>query len=366
MKRVKKLFVPLAAALVMLALLAGCSSGGGEAYPETTPAYPYEATGSAVDDYVKGEIDDADGGAGGADLGDTPSLTTPQDSRKVILNAELSIEALDFTETCAAVEAAATKAGGYIAGADLYASEADIGARTANYVVKVPAENYRAFMDEIGEAGNVTNRNETSEDVTRQYVDIEARLTALRAQETRLLELMEKSASLKDLLAVQDELTEVQYQIEDYMAAQNTYDHLVAYSTANIYVYEVREISEVPPERYGDRLGSAFSESWKNFASFWQEFSIGFVYFLPGIIVVVVIVVVVLLILRRVMKRRRNNPPPPPAHGYTGWNPYAAQPATPVAPATKPPEAKKEPPNGEAPAADDKDKRDDTPKEENK
>lgn len=358
MKSAKRLFVPLVVALALAALLAGCAAGGGtmqanstpatgEVYPEATPALPDEATGGGYGDYDGGPAIEGEDATAGADLGDTPSLTVPQDGRKVILNAELSIEALDFTETCAAIEAAATKAGGYISGTDLYASEADIGARTANYVVKVPAENYRDFMDEIGEAGNVTSRNEASEDVTRQYVDIEARLTALRAQEARLLELMEKSASLKDLLTVQEELTEVQYQIEDYMAAQNTYDHLVAYSTANVYVYEVRQITEVPPEQYGDRLGSAFRESWQNFARFWQEFTIGFVYFLPGILVVVVILVVVLLILRRVMKRRKANPPPAPMGGYPGWG-YAAQPLAP------PPAQRPEAPKAAASTADEK------------
>lgn len=373
MKRIGKYLFPVATGLLLLVLLAGCAASGGDGgansapaamdgpttgqpytVPEVTPA-PMDGDAAPYPDeyevYDEAATGDSVTEAGG-DNGDTPALTVPQDDRKVVLNADLTIEALEFTKTCDAINAATEAAGGYVAGgyfstpnASAYGGSYTLEdypytdpyyqSRSADYTIKVPAENYTAFMAELGEAGNVTNRNETSEDITRQYVDVEARLRALRAQEARLLELMESAASLKDLLTVQEQLTEVQYEIEDYTATQKTWDDLVAYSTVTIHVYEVQRITENEPDGYGERLGAAFRQSWQNFADFFREFSIGFVYVLPGLIVLLVIVVVVLLILRRVMKKRRARAAAAPPH--PGWAPGGYQPR-PVAPAA-PPEA---------------------------
>lgn len=358
MKKTKRFLLPAAAALLALALLAGCSAGSASDMPadayNNTPALEEPTTGGGgiwpapeADEY--GEVESytvdrdtmtsADGGTA-----DTPSLTIPQDDRKVILNASLTIESLEFGETCAAIQAAAGEAGGYVSGTNLNASETDIGYRTADFVIKVPAEAYADFMSAMGGVGNVTSRSESSEDITAAYVDIESRLSSLRAQETRLLELMGQAADLADLLAVQEQLTEVQYEIESYEATRKTYDNLVAYSTVSIYVYEVREITETPSETWADRVGAAFRESWKNFGRFWQEFSIGFVWFLPAFIIIVIILVVVLILVRRAMKKRKNAPPP-----YQGWpqqtSPYAARP---VAPAVQTPPAE-DPPGDETP-----------------
>lgn len=348
MKNTKRFLLPAAIALLGVALLAGCGAGGASSMAieeHSTPALDEPTAGGGwntpdypADEYVteEGDYGDMDGAiAEGETLApdnaaSTPSLTIPQDGRKVILKANLTIESLEFSETCAAIQAAVKEAGGYISGTNLYTSETDIGYRTADFIIKVPAEAYTDFMGTISGVGNVTNRTENSEDITSQYVDVESRLSSLRAQEARLLELMSQAADLKDLLAVQEQLTEVQYEIESYEATRKTYDNLVAYSTVNIYVYEVREITETEPDTWSERMGAATRESWKNFGRFWQEFSIGFVYFLPALIIIVIILVVVLLLVRRAVKKRKSAPPP-----YQSWpqqsNPYMAQPVAPAA-----------------------------------
>ncbi len=324
-KHLRSVCILFAALLLSAALLAGCGASGGAANSSAAMA-PEDAKGAADYGDYDGETaaaQDAGEAAGGGEAsfggeGGAPTLTPPQDGRKVIMNANVGMETLEFSASCTAIEKAIAAAGGYIAASELWGTDRDTNdtvnpysSRSATFTARVPATAYTGFLTALGDAGTITSRTESSEDITQQYVDVEARLKALRTQEARLLDLMEQSASLKDLLEVQSQLTEVQYQIETYEGTKQAYDDLVAYSTVTIQLQEVREISETPPDTYGDRMDSAFRQSWQNFATFWQEFSIGFVYVLPGLLAIVAIVVVVLLILRAVLRRRKNHAPQP-------------------------------------------------------
>ena len=72
------------------------------------------------------------------------------------------------------------------------------------------------------------SKQESTQDVTSAYVDVEARLKSLKLQEERLYAMMEQAGDLETLLAIQNQLTEVQYQIESYTAQQRTYDDLIS------------------------------------------------------------------------------------------------------------------------------------------
>ena len=84
------------------------------------------------------------------------------------------------------------------------------------------------------------SKQESTQDVTSAYVDVEARLKSLKLQEERLYAMMEQAGDLETLLAIQNQLTEVQYQIESYTAPQRTYDDLISYSTVDVTVDSLR------------------------------------------------------------------------------------------------------------------------------
>lgn len=318
------------AALLLTALLAGCggSASKQDAMAESAAAVsPNNDTTYDTGDYGAEEAPMAAAAAGteaapmpetyegetgteadtDVGAGDSPALDVPQDDRKVILNAYLEMETLDFSRTSAAINAAISKHGGYVSAADVRSGEVQqqAGNRTANYTIRIPAEKYTLFLSDLEGAGNVVNRNESSEDVTAQYVDTESRIAALRAQEARLLELMETAGSLKDLLTIQEQLTDVQYEIERFTSQKQTYDGLVAYSTVNLYLYEVAKIEDPAPVTYGERIAQAFRETWAGVASFFQEMGVGLVYGLPFLIVLAVAAVIIVPILLRRRKKRR-------------------------------------------------------------
>lgn len=85
------------------------------------------------------------------------------------------------------------------------------------------------------------------------------------------------------------------------------YDSLLAYSTVDVSLNEVRLLTPVS-NNFGSRAVTAFKESWHNFANGVQDVVIGFIYLLPVLLVLAVIVLAVFAILRAARRRRPQSP----------------------------------------------------------
>jgi hypothetical protein len=110
--------------------------------------------------------------------------------------------------------------------------------RSASLEIKVPQANLDATLEAISKLGNVINTQVKSEDVTTQIVDTEARLKNLRQQEAMTQKIMERSGSVKDILAVSKELAVVREQIERLDAQVKNLKSQVAFSTITLSLEE--------------------------------------------------------------------------------------------------------------------------------
>lgn len=106
--------------------------------------------------------------------------------------------------------------------------------RRVNLEFKVPQQNLDPTLEAVSQMGNVISTQVSSEDVTEQIVDTDARLKNLRRQETMTQKLMERSGSIKDVLAVSQQLSQVREQIERLDAQVTRLKNQVAYSTISL------------------------------------------------------------------------------------------------------------------------------------
>lgn len=257
---------------------------------------------SATAELYTADVEMASNEAAGAGA-TTPAL--PQ-TRKIILNADLQIETLDFDNTCANLLKLLEENGGYLSSSNLYAPAYEGAQRSYYYEMRIPADHYTEFLGHAGETGNVVSQNEHTQDITSAYVDTESRLKSLRLQEERLFTMMEQAGELETLLAIQNQLTEVQYQIENYTSQMNTYDDLIDYSTICITVQEVKRITEAS-DNFGQRIGAAFGNSWHAFVVGLQNFIIVLIYLLPFVLLLCVLSGFVIFIWS---KRKKRTPKP--------------------------------------------------------
>lgn len=294
-----KQILSIALCLCLALGLAAC--GGAKSAADTAAA---EASPQAANTMARDSMADVQDAGGAAALGE--ELPLPAD-RKIILNADLTLEATDFPAVCAALRRAAGEAGGYLSASEQSTPAADEeGSRWAHFVFRIPAEQYALFLQKAGEAGNVTYQTESTEDITANYVDMEARIHSLEAQRDQLLELLQASGELETLLAIQEQLSDVQYRLESYEGQRRLYDDQVADSTVNVTVREVRYLTQ-QTETFGQRIAAAFAGGWRAFGAAAQDIAVGLVAAIPLLLVLALVAVPAALALRR----RKKRPPQP-------------------------------------------------------
>ena len=138
--------------------------------------------------------------------------------RIVIKNASLEIVVNAPDESMQSISRMAEQMGGYVVNANLYKTNTSEGLEVprASITIRVPAEKLDEALSAIESESDRLPQNKiiNSEDVTREYTDLQSRLTNLEAAEAQLMEIMESARRTEDVLDVFDQLTRVREQIE--------------------------------------------------------------------------------------------------------------------------------------------------------
>ena len=210
--------------------------------------------------------------------------TVSTDSAKIIYTANLSIETQDYDWSRQQLNDTLADVDGYMESSYEYTDSTD-NTRTLSLTLRVPEGAYSAFLG-VAEnvVGNVVSKSETADDVTTQYLDLEARLDNLTAQRTRLQELQQSAENLSDLLEIESSLSDVQYQIESYQSQLNWYSQQVEYYTINITLNEVENLTSTDSS-FGSKLSNALHSGWTNFVSGLQAVAIFLVGAWPAILI---------------------------------------------------------------------------------
>jgi Flp pilus assembly protein TadB len=123
------------------------------------------------------------------------------------------------------------------------APQTSSGPLRAYVTVRVPSAKYAAFVADAAKLGTVITESESSDDVTQQHVDMVARLGNLDAEQKRLRQLFAKANTVKDMLAVEQELTRVQGDIESMKAQINYLENQAAMATVTLELSEPKAIA---------------------------------------------------------------------------------------------------------------------------
>jgi len=161
----------------------------------------------------------------------------------LVQNADFSIDVQDIDEASGTLKKAVYQAGGLIADSSVTGRKGEV--RFANLTLRVPADKYISFCDDVKKIGKVNSEREYIDDVTRQYIDLEARIHNLERQEERLLSILEKAETVEDILRVEQELERVRGQLESMTAKFRYLNDRVEYSTVQVSLRETPTASPV-------------------------------------------------------------------------------------------------------------------------
>ena len=216
--------------------------------------------------------------------GEVDSAETAQntDSAKIICTASLTLETRDYDAARAALDTALSDADGYLESSS--ESTGSDNTRSANLTLRVPQSSYDSFLAAAAQAGSVTYQSQQAEDVTSQYLDIEARLANLTAQRTRLQELQAEADTLSDLLEIESSLSDVQYQIESWQSQLDWYSRQVECCTIYVTLDEVETLTPTDTS-FAARLAGALQNGWANFVSGAQSAVVVLIGYWPAILI---------------------------------------------------------------------------------
>lgn len=220
--------------------------------------------------------------------------------RKIIFTASLRIETLSYDDSISDFEKLVADSLGFIQESRVETSTGINGSqslRTATYTVRIPSDKLSQFRKAIGDIGTITLNTITGDDVTDQYFDTQTRLSSLKVQETRLLELLKEATSLKDILDIEDRLAEVRYEIESLTGTLAQLDSLVDMSTVTVEIYEVEALTEPTPENFFGQISSVFKKSVSALGETLRVLSLVVVAVLPFALVIGAVLAVVLILV---------------------------------------------------------------------
>jgi len=233
----------LALVLALALLLSGCSAGGGAS--------------SSADGGSVAAPETAPDGGGGGDA--EPAVAA---DRQVVTSASATVTADDPLAAAGEVARRVEGAGGRVEQRSEHAGGGEDGGAddpaSAELVVRVPADALTGVLDGLADLGAVGQVQVTSDDVTADAVDLDARITALATSVERLQALLAGAATTADLVAAEDALSERQAELESLQSQRRLLAGQVELSTLTVLLVAGDPVSGEPaggPDGFVEALG---------------------------------------------------------------------------------------------------------------
>ena len=196
---------------------------------------------------------------------DEEGSTAEAAERKIIRNADITIEVPSTTNAQHQVTSIAESHGGFVVTSEAKQRESsDPAQRTLDIklVVRVPSNQFGRAFDEIKKlAGNTPSEQVTSQDVTEEFIDLEARIKTQKALEVQFLEIMRQANKIADALEVQRQIAEVRNEIEKLEGRRRFLQNRSSLSTINVNIQMPKPVIAVTETGFRQSLREAVSDS---------------------------------------------------------------------------------------------------------
>ncbi len=246
------------------------------------------------------------GGTGGtAETTGKGAATLP---RKIIYTAQVTLVVEDFDETESRIDELVKRFGGYLSESNVNRTQG--AQRSGKWVARIPVDQFDEFLSAVVEIGVPENRQTNAQDVTEEYVDLEARIKNKQEIERRVVKLLEdRSGEIKDVIAVENELGRVREEIERMQGRLRYLANVTALTTVTISAREQRNY--VPPQ--APTLNAQIGQTWTKSVDGLRDLSRMLVLFAVALAPWLPVIAVPLALLVWVIRRLVRRPVPLPA-----------------------------------------------------
>ena len=289
------------AALVALVVMTGCtgdSGGGGGSAGEDTKAAP-AADGAATEQDRSAQ---ASAGAAGDAAGKAGSAAAASQIRlqdlgnRIIRTATVDLEVGEgkLNATINQATDIVRKAKGIYVGSSTSVPGGEPASGQVTF--RVPVDAFESVLRDLKGLGTYRGEQSSTDDVTNQYIDLNGQLAAWRAQERVYLRLLDRARSVTDVIAVQNQLQQVQSNIERLQGQLNYLENQTSFSTIVLQLSEPGAAG--PAGEPKGRLARAWATAVNGLGVMAAAVLVGVVWLTP-LLVVAGLVLLGLRVLRR-------------------------------------------------------------------
>jgi len=292
----------LAFGVAATALVTGCASGG----DASATAAPMAADAPVANMAMKGANAEVSTPAPESNAAPKPQFASYVVQRQIVRKANVSVRVDDVEKAEKQVDKDVVAMNGYV---DSTTSN-DLTSEhpTMDVTVRIPVARFDAALSSFEGLGTQLSKTVTSEDVTGQIVDLDARLKTLNATESTYRELLLSAHELKNVIVLQDKLTEVRSTIESMTAQRKTLGELAALSTITVH-FEQKGIP-IRPAQDPSWVGQTWADSTTQFGNMGRQAGAAAIWF--GVFCPIWIPILLLLRWGVVSARKRPEVPAPP------------------------------------------------------
>jgi hypothetical protein len=191
-----------------------------------------------------------------------PPGAAPAIARKIIYDAQVELIVESVDPIARKVSSLVQDARGYIAEQSITGSPGT--QRSMHWRFRIPVEQFDSFVDSVVALGELERNNRTSQDVTEQYYDLEARIKNKRVEEQTLTKILqERSGKLEDVLKIEIELSRVRGEIEQFEGKIRVLENLASLATLTLNIREREKYAPSPPvvADFGTQIARTWGDS---------------------------------------------------------------------------------------------------------
>jgi hypothetical protein len=218
---------------------------------------------------------------------------------------QLSVGGTKFQSTLTQLTDFATTDGGFVQSTQSHmGTKASHSYSTGSIVLQVPEHNFTMLVDQVRHAGMATSVVTSANDVTGQYVDLQARISALQVSRAQYLKIMTRTGTISGILQVQNQLNQIQSKIEQLQAQLGLLNSETTYATMTVILTQTGH-QILAPNHSRSGVDKAWHDSLHGFAV-----GVEWLIRIAGPLLFMLLLVAALLLigrlLWRVSERRRN------------------------------------------------------------
>ena len=204
--------------------------------------------------------------------------------RRIIYEAQISLVVKELSEVETQVLALLKQLNGYVAESTIDRTQGE--ELSGRWRVRIPVEHFDTFLESVSKLGVAENRHQTAQDVTEEFVDLEAQISNKKRLEERIVKLIEDTAGeIKDVIEVERELGRVRGEVEQMEGRLRFLTNRTELTTVTIVAREVQDY--VPPQAptFVNRIQQAWVDSLRALRVFGEQLVVAIVYAFPWIVV---------------------------------------------------------------------------------